>query len=351
MATVTLLEPTNMSALPTSGTLGGASWWTSYGQLMWTNNSYVHFLGQFIVDSLAGVQGPISRALINGTDGSGAPNLDITGISFSITFAYWNALRDSGNVAEFVGNLMQGNDTVVGTPLSDTLLGFNGNDTLIGGDRGDALNGGNGFDTVTYASSPAAVNINLAGDPGAGGHAAGDRIFEVEQLIGSNFNDILGGGTVNSTVKGLGGNDFISGGIGNNMLFGDAGNDILNGDAGIDVLTGGAGRDMLFGGLGADRFDFNSIKESKKGGSRDKIMDFERGPDHIDLKDIDAQTGGGNQAFKWIGKSKFHEKKGELRYEDKGATVIVQGDTNGDGKADFEIFVNIGSLAKGDFIL
>jgi hypothetical protein len=31
--------------------------------------------------------------------------------------------------------------------------------------------------------------------------------------------------------------------------------------------------------------------------------------------------------------------------------VIVQGDTNGDGKADFEIFAAAGSLAKADFIL
>jgi hypothetical protein len=29
----------------------------------------------------------------------------------------------------------------------------------------------------------------------------------------------------------------------------------------------------------------------------------------------------------------------------------VQGDVNGDGKADLEIFVKVGSLAKGDFLL
>jgi len=111
--------------------------------------------------------------------------------------------------------------------------------------------------------------------------------------------------------------------------------------------------DTMFGGTGNNRFDFNSIKESKTGGQRDKIMDFKRGQnDRIDLEDIDAKTGiPGNQKFTFIGKSKFHDVKGELRYEDKGATVIVQGDVNGDGKADFEIFVKVGSLAKGDFFL
>jgi hypothetical protein len=41
----------------------------------------------------------------------------------------------------------------------------------------------------------------------------------------------------------------------------------------------------------------------------------------------------------------------QLRYEDKGSKVIVQGDVNGDGNADFEIFVKIGKLSKDDFLL
>ena len=43
--------------------------------------------------------------------------------------------------------------------------------------------------------------------------------------------------------------------------------------------------------------------------------------------------------------------KGELRYTDKGSTSLVQGDVNGDGKADFEILVKVGALGSGDFIL
>ena len=71
------------------------------------------------------------------------------------------------------------------------------------------------------------------------------------------------------------------------------------------------------------------------------------------ISEIDrAKKGvGGNQKFKFIGKHDFHDTKGELRYEDKGAKVVVQGDVNGDGKADFEILVKLGSLEKGDFIL
>ena len=86
--------------------------------------------------------------------------------------------------------------------------------------------------------------------------------------------------------------------------------------------------------------------------NRDRIVDFSRGQDDtIDLSTIDAKTGGGNQAFKWIGKQAFHDVKGELRYKDLGPKVIVQGDIDGDGKADFEILVKTGTLHKGDFVL
>jgi serralysin len=147
-----------------------------------------------------------------------------------------------------------------------------------------------------------------------------------------------------STINGLGGND---------THFGMNNDDRLDGGAGNDVLTGGRGRDILTGGADKDRFDFNAINESKVGSARDKITDFKRTHgDRIDLRDIDANTKvNGDQKFKFIETDAFSKTPGELRYEDKGATVVVQGDVNGDGKADFEIRVDIGSLVKGDFVL
>ncbi|MGH6737144.1 MAG: calcium-binding protein [Methyloceanibacter sp.] len=139
---------------------------------------------------------------------------------------------------------------------------------------------------------------------------------------------------------------------GNDTLIGGRGKDQLDGGADNDLIRGGRGKDLLTGGNDSDLFDFNTIKDSLKGGKRDKILDFTRGEDDIDLKGIDAKTGvSGNQKFNFIGKQDFSEKKGELRYEDKGSKVIVQGDVNGDGKADFEIYVAVGSLGKGDFLL
>jgi Ca2+-binding RTX toxin-like protein len=200
-----------------------------------------------------------------------------------------------------------------------------------------------------------------------GSNTASDLITNTGRMVGNielgGGNDVYNGasgrlsgevlaGDGNDTVIGGIDNDRFEGGNGNDSLSGNAGNDTLNGAAGNDVLTGGGGKDILIGGTGRDFFDFNSIKESVKGASRDIITDFNRAvDDRIDLRTIDAQTGGGNQNFKFIGTQDFHDKKGELRYEDKGSKVIVQGDVNGDGKADFEIYVAVGALSRGDFFL
>jgi hypothetical protein len=87
--------------------------------------------------------------------------------------------------------------------------------------------------------------------------------------------------------------------------------------------------------------------------SRDVINDFDRSEDDvIDLRAIDAQKGGGNQKFHFIGKQGFHDEAGELHIVRKAGFVLVEGDINGDGKADLQILVaNTGNLGVGDFIL
>ena len=62
--------------------------------------------------------------------------------------------------------------------------------------------------------------------------------------------------------------------------------------------------------------------------------------DIIDLHSIDAKKHGGvNDAFKFVGTHHFHHKEGELRFtvDTAHTKAIVQGDVNGDGKADIEI--------------
>ena len=136
-------------------------------------------------------------------------------------------------------------------------------------------------------------------------------------------------------------------------IFGLAGNDTIEARGGSDRLIGGTGKDSLTGDAGADFFDFNKTAESKKGAGRDIVTDFDAADDLIDLFGIDAKTGvNGNQKFKFIGGQKFHDVKGELHVVAKVGFVLVEGDTNGDGRADFQIQVdNVTALVKADFIL
>jgi serralysin len=129
----------------------------------------------------------------------------------------------------------------------------------------------------------------------------------------------------------------------------------LIGDSVANMLTGLFGKDVMAGGASNDSFDFNISSETVKGASRDVITDFSGFGvefDAIDLSDIDAKPVDGDQAFKFIGDSKFHHKVGELRVVDKGAFFLVAGDIDGNGNADFQIEVHSAmALVKDDFIL
>lgn len=145
-----------------------------------------------------------------------------------------------------------------------------------------------------------------------------------------------------------------TGNDGANSISGNRGANTLDGKGGDDVLHGGGGRDLLIGGDGADRFDFDSIKEAgRKPGARDHIIDFVSGQDRIDLSTIDANVKArGNQAFDWIGSGAFHHEAGELRYFVQGSSVVLAGDTDGNGRADFQIELERHqSLARYDIIL
>jgi serralysin len=136
-------------------------------------------------------------------------------------------------------------------------------------------------------------------------------------------------------------------------IFGESGNDTLIGGNKKDVLAGGMDKDALSGGKGADRFVFDDVAESAVGAGRDVIKDLSHTQkDKIDLQAIDAITGAADDTFKFIGKQKFHDKAGELRYFKSGKMLIVEGDVNGDSLADFQIAVKgVADLLKGDFIL
>ncbi len=131
---------------------------------------------------------------------------------------------------------------------NDALYGGAGKDVMLGGSGADSMDGLGGIDTTTYIDSNAGVSINLSRrtaavpylsplkDPvrllqaftGYGGDAAGDQIFNIENVQGSIHDDILvasnGGGMIDAFW-------------GNDVVFAGAGADTLDGGSGVDWLS------------------------------------------------------------------------------------------------------------------
>ena len=179
-----------------------------------------------------------------------------------------------------------GHDLLIGGMGNDILDGGNGDDTLRGGPGADVLIGGAGLDSADYSGSENAVTVRLHSLAALGGDAAGDTfgatvsvtyrqadgstgtesLPDIENLIGSAYDDVLAGdrrdnlligGAGHDTLYGGpgGGNDTLLGNDGNDTLYGGLGDDALDGGAGDDQLRGGSGNDILLGGTGRNTLD------------------------------------------------------------------------------------------------
>jgi Ca2+-binding RTX toxin-like protein len=200
-------------------------------------------------------------------------------------------------------------------PGENDLFGGLGNDVIEGRGGADLINGGPGNDTASYEGSSSGVNVTV-NDPttsafaASGGDAAGDRLFSIENLIGSASNDvltgasnanILTGGLGSDTLDGKGGVDTVDyspeaidhvvvllqdgvagtgrefstatqqistdsllnieniiGTAGNDTITGNGADNVLDGRGGNDTLDGGFGDDTLIGGTGTDTASFVS---------------------------------------------------------------------------------------------
>jgi Ca2+-binding RTX toxin-like protein len=135
-------------------------------------------------------------------------------------------------------------------------------------------------------------------------------------------------------------------------IFGGTGADSIKGSQGNDLITGGLGADILRGSGGNDQFIYRNVLDSISS-ARDHIQDFSTN-DLINLQQIDAIVGGGNDAFTFIGSSAFSNTAGQLRavFDAINNVWTVQGDVNGDGVADLEFLVTSDHpLAGADFAL
>ncbi len=237
-----------------------------------------------------------------------------------------------------------GGDFIVGNAGANELYGLAGSDVLEGGHGADLLSGGSGSDYAVYENSTARVVVDLASGVGAGGEAEGDRLFSIENVFGSDYNDVLRG---NAAANELRGND------GRDWLYGNDGNDWLSGGDGNDVLVGGRGADHLIGDAGADVFRFTATGDSYAMlGHQDTVLDFTHNEgDKLDFRWIDAKAGqAGEQDFHFIGSAAF-TAEGQIRAHASNGDMIVEVNTAGHGGAEMSIVLSdVSSLTQMDFI-
>ena len=121
------------------------------------------------------------------------------------------------------------------------------------------------------------------------GHGSYDVLFDVENIVGSDFNDTIYGHTLEDNL--------LYGMIGEDYLFGEGGNDVLVGGLGLDSVDGGDGDDLILigkggdvatGGAGADIFKFDATIGTDFTNNVGYITDFEIGVsgDKLDLSEV-----------------------------------------------------------------
>jgi Ca2+-binding RTX toxin-like protein len=167
--------------------------------------------------------------------GAGADTIIGSALSESL---YGNAGNDVLRGANGIDNLYgsTGTDLLDGGDGNDQLNGQDDDDLLIGGLGNDQLDGGAGRDTASYAGATGAVTVVLAASGSYSTGAAGnDTLNNIENVVGSNFNDQLTGDAADNN---------LSGGAGADTLYGGDGNDTLDGGADGDRMYGGKGDDI-----------------------------------------------------------------------------------------------------------
>ncbi len=225
-----------------------------------------------------------------------------------------------------------GHDGLFGDDGADGLQGGDGDDFLDGGAGADSIDGGAGIDTVSYQVSNAGVLVRLAENRGWGGHAEGDKLWGIDNVIGSSHADTINGGAHDNELKGLEGNDSLFGLGGNDRIWGGAGDDAITagvgndrawGGSGSDNLFGADGNDHLFGGEGGDRVFGENGNDTVSGGGGDDTVRGGNGNDTVN----------GN-----IGNDSLFGDAGEDRLDGGTGNDSLAGGTHGNTNRDVFVF-------------
>jgi len=271
--------------------------------------------GSDVVEGQAGTD----TLLFNGSAANEIFEVSANGERVLFTRNVGNIVMDLNDVETIKLNALGGTDTVIVNGLAGTDAKLVAVDLAgtIGGTTGDGL-----ADTVIVNGSNANDSINLA--------LTGTIVSVTGLPVQVTIDHADAADTL--VVNGLGGNDTINAsklpaGALNLVIDGGAGNDRITGGAGDDVLIGGAGNDTISTASGNDVVRYTSVLDG-----RDIINGFDgNAAGGQDLLDLDA-------LFDGLGVVAA-DRAGRVSVVDKGASVDVSVDADGNAANGFELIV------------
>ncbi|MFC3182654.1 beta strand repeat-containing protein [Cypionkella sinensis] len=167
--------------------------------------------------------------------GAGIDTVDYSTSASGVTVNLQSGVNTGGDAE---GDILLNFENIIGSAGADSLTGDANDNVLTGGAGADTLDGGAGVDTADYSASSAGVAVSVvSGATGSGGDAQGDRLFGIQNLIGSAFNDTLTGDAFVNVLTGGAGNDLLDGGGENDTMIGGAGDDSYVVGSSAEVIT------------------------------------------------------------------------------------------------------------------
>lgn len=147
-----------------------------------------------------------------------------SGVSVVLKGAVFGTVSGTGLGNSVIRNV----ENIGGTAFADTVTGDALDNVIRGEIGGDVLDGGDGIDTADYSTSTDGVRVGFTIQQSFTGDAAGDTLFNFENIVGSNRAD---------TLDGDAGPNLLVGGLGEDVLYGLGGADTLQGNGSIAEPT------------------------------------------------------------------------------------------------------------------